>query len=400
MLERVMIISGESSGELYGALLARSLRSLNPQVEIKGVGGARMGESGIELIETISGAFGITEAFFAYKGILKTFNKVVMTLRDFKPQVLILIDYPDFNIKVAIRAKELKIKILYYVSPQIWAWRGSRIKLLSKLVDKMAVVLPFEEDIYRRAGIPCEFVGHPAMDEIREIIQGLEEGLSDIGTSKLREKARSKLSIDTTRPLIALLPGSRRHEIKSLIPILKKVVEELSVGRDYQFIIPIAPNLRDRELQMFDSFKEVEADYYLLRGQSIMSLIASDIAVIASGTATLQSALLGVPFLTIYKLSPLSYFIGRLLIRLKHFSLVNILLDKSIDSHEPLRIKELLQREVNKDNIVEEIFRLHDEEYKGRIESILFKIRELFINKNASLRVAKLTEELAGNSTL
>ncbi|MCX7913498.1 MAG: lipid-A-disaccharide synthase [Thermodesulfovibrionales bacterium] len=392
-----MIISGESSGELYGALLAQSLKSLYPQIKIKGVGGSRMHDSGVELISTIESAFGISEAFSLYKKILNTYRKVIATLKDFNPQVLILIDYPDFNIRVAKKAKELKIKILYYVSPQVWAWRSSRIETLREIIDKMAVILPFEEEIYNKVGIPCEFVGHPAMDEISDVVYKLQYSPSHIGSSELKQRARLELNIDSKRPLIALLPGSRSHEIRSLLPILKDVITELlKRDRNYQFIIPIAPNLDGRNLFLFNSLREINCDCHLIEGQAIKSLIASDIAVIASGTATLQAALIGIPFLTIYKLSPLSYLIGRLFVRLKHFSLVNILLDKTLNIDESLRIRELLQREVTKDNIIEEILRLNDDEYNKKIQSLLTKIRNLFLNKNASMRVAKLTGELLG----
>ncbi len=397
MLERVMIISGESSGELYGAFLARTLRLLHPNIRIAGVGGSKMQAAGVELLSEISGAFGLSEAFDAYKEVKETFNKVIISLSNFKPQVLILIDYPDFNIRVAKKAKKLNIKILYYVSPQIWAWRGSRIKTIARLVDKIAVILPFEENIYNKAGIPCEFVGHPALDEIREVVAESGYALEDIDSARLKQKMRLDLGIKSRKTLIALMPGSRPHEITSLLPILSDVISELSKNKtDYQFIIPIAPNIDPKHLIFFDSLKERFSDCRIVNGESIKSLLASDMAVIASGTATFQAAILGVPMIVIYKLSPISYFLGRLLVNIEHFSLVNILLDKSIIMESPsLRIKELLQSEVNKDNIIEEILRISgDDEYRERIQELLIKVRGLFINKHASMRVAELAENL------
>lgn len=396
MLERVMIISGESSGELYGAFLARTLRLLYPNIRIAGVGGSKMESAGVELLSTISGAFGFSEAFKAYKTVKETFDKVIISLTSFNPQVLILIDYPDFNIRVAKKAKELNIRILYYVSPQIWAWRGSRIKTIGRLVDKMAVILPFEEAIYNKAGIPCEFVGHPALDEIREVVTESGYTLEDIGSAGLKQKMRLELGIESRKTLIALMPGSRPHEITNLLPIMADVIADLSKNKSgYKFIIPIAPNIDSKHLILFDSLKERFPDCHIISGESIKSLLASDMAVIASGTATFQAALLGVPMVAIYKLSQVSYFLGRLLVNIEHFSLVNILLDKSIRESPPLRIKELLQSEVNKDNIIEEILRISgDDEYRESIQMLLIKIRELFINKHASMMVAELTANL------
>ncbi len=390
-----MIISGESSGELYGSLLAYSLKSLHPNIRIVGVGGFRMQSAGVELISGISGAFGLTEAFQAYKKVRDTFNKVKNALVSFKPQILILIDYPDFNIRLAKKAKKLNIKILYYVSPQIWAWRSSRIKTIGRLVDKMAVILPFEEAIYKEAGIPCEFVGHPAVDEIKRLIEESGYSLDDIGSENLKKKVRLELAISDSKTIIALMPGSRPHEIKNLLPVMSDIISELSKNNHYNFIIPVAPNLDAKHLVLFDSLKKRFPDCCIISRDAIKSLITSDMAVIASGTATFQAALLGVPMVVIYKLSPLSYFLGRLLVNIEHFSLVNILLDKSINELPIMRIKELLQNEVNKDNIIAEILKIsEDDKHREMIQSVLFKIRELFINKNASIRVSELIEDL------
>ncbi len=387
-----MIISGESSGELYGALLARSLRIQYPDIKIVGVGGSRMQEADVELISTISGAFGLSEALKAFSKVKEAFNKVISSLQSFKPQVLILIDFPDFNIRIAKKAKKLDIKILYYVSPQIWAWRGSRIKMIGRLVDKMALILPFEEDIYNKAGIPCEFVGHPALDEIRDVVNEAGYTIDDIGNPELKKKIQLELGIELSKTAITLMPGSRPHEITSLLPVLVDVINELTKDKKgYQFIIPIAPNLNSGYLALFDSLKKRFDDCIIINKHSIKSLLASDLAIIASGTATLQAALIGVPMVPIYKLSYFSYLMGKLLVDLNHFSLVNILIDKSIKDDSILRIKELLQGAVTKDNIMQEILRItNDNKYKEDIRTLLFKIRELFIKKNASMRVAEL----------
>ena len=170
-MNTIMIITGESSGELYGSLLAKALKSKWPDVHIIGVGGERMNEAGVELISRTSDAFGLIEAVSAYRRVKAAFDKTVDIMKKVIPDVLVLIDYPDFNLKVAKVAKSLGIKILYYVSPQVWAWRKGRIKKIVSLVDRMAVILPFEEEIYKNTGVPCEFVGHPILEEIESVLQ-------------------------------------------------------------------------------------------------------------------------------------------------------------------------------------------------------------------------------------
>lgn len=398
MLKRVMIISGESSGELYGSLLAKTLKKHNPSIEIRGVGGEKMKSAGVKLISKISSAFGITEAIKTYSEIKKTFKNVISELKSFNPQVIVLIDYPDFNMKVAKKAKDTGIKVLYYVSPQVWAWRKGRVKTLGKLVDKIAVILPFEEDIYRNANIPCEFIGHPILDEIKEELQSISYTFQDIGTPELKAAARKDLGLIVDRPVMTLMPGSRTHEIKKLLPVMLDVIKEMHrLYPDYQFVMPVAPNLNRDALSAISNEFEKNTNHALyITHNSIKALMAADLAVIASGTSTLQAALLGIPMVVVYKLSPLTYFIGKLIIKIKHIALVNVILDNSLKDDMGLRVKELLQKDVNKENLLKEINRLiNDSEYRNSMLSQFRKTREFFMNKNASLRVAEIIEELA-----
>ncbi|MFH0932826.1 MAG: lipid-A-disaccharide synthase, partial [Nitrospirota bacterium] len=250
-MNTVMIVAGESSGELYGSLLAQALKSKYPDVHILGVGGDRMSKAGVELISRISGAFGLTELLTALKDLKVTFKRTTEAMRKFMPHVLVLIDYPDFNIKVAEFAKTLGIKILYYVSPQVWAWRKGRVKKIAGLVDRMAVVLPFEAEIYRKAGVPCEFVGHPIVEEIETVLQSINPppppftkgGKGGIIDPELRTSFKVSLGLEADLPLLSLLPGSRPHELKRLLPLMIEVVRQLKKGfSNYQFCIPLAPN--------------------------------------------------------------------------------------------------------------------------------------------------------------
>ena len=170
-MNTVMIVTGESSGELYGSLLAKALKAKCPETRIIGIGGERMKEAGVEMVSGIASSFGITEAIAAYKTVRATFKKAVDAMEKFSPAILILIDYPDFNIRLAKVAKKKGIKVLYYVSPQVWAWRKGRVKTIAEVSDRIAVILPFEEKIYRGTGVQCEFVGHPVLEEIESMTE-------------------------------------------------------------------------------------------------------------------------------------------------------------------------------------------------------------------------------------
>ena len=391
-IERVMIIAGESSGELYGAFLARSIAVLSPGVRIIGVGGDRMADAGVELISRISSSFGLIEVIRTYRELRNTFRKAVDALSSFIPQVLVLIDYPDFNLRLATEAKKKGIKVLYYVSPQVWAWRKGRIYTISQLVDKMAVILPFEEGLYRETGLSCEFVGHPVVDEIREIIGQEGFGPADIGSAELKARMKQKLGLDMSRPVITIMPGSRRHEISRLLPVLVQSISEIQKKYpEYQCVIPVAPNL---DKQLFED-SALPAACHLIQQGAIEALVASDAAVIASGTSTLQAALLETPMVVVYKLSPITFFVGKLIIKVRYIGLVNLLLEKSVQDDTGLRIKELLQDYASAANIFSELCNIIDNGiYRAEMLSQLSKIRGLYKGKRASARVAEMVLEL------
>ena len=423
MNESAMIIAGESSGELYGSLLARALKNSYPDLHILGVGGEKMQMAGVELVSGIAGAFGLTELFSALRDLKAAFRKTTEAIKKFMPAVVVLIDYPDFNLKVAEFAKSLGIKILYYVSPQVWAWRKNRVKKIAHLVDRMAVVLPFEEEIYRKAGVLCEFVGHPIIEEIETVLQsanaflppfnspltkGGDRGVKveNIGATDLRLTTdnlslssispavrtyfKTSLGFDPDQPLLSLLPGSRPHELKRLLPLVIEVVRQCKKEfRDYQFCIPLAPNTDEGKYGRFIDALEREGAV-IKKGESIRVLTASDIAVIASGTATLQAAFLEVPMIVIYKLSPFSYLLGRLLVDVQHISLVNILSDRGV-------VPELLQQKASPENIIGEMRKLmEDGSYRESMVESFRSIREPFMELRASKRVAEIAGEVAG----
>lgn len=372
-----MIVAGESSGELYGALLADALRQKRPGINLIGIGGERMKEAGVSLISGISSAFGLTEALSALRQLRATFRKAVQALHQHKPAVLVLIDYPDFNLRLAVRAKKMGIRILYYVSPQVWVWRRKRIFTIAGLVNRMAVILPFEESIYREIGLECEFVGHPVYDEIQDIRGD-------------RESARRALGLDPAKPLLALLPGSRPHELEALLPVMIETVTACrDIFPDLQYAMPLAPNT---DLAHYVSAIEIlrGKGVALLQGKSLEVLAGADFAVIASGTATLQAALLGVPMAVIYKVTPLTFFLGRLILNVTHVALVNILAGREV-------VREFLQGSASADNVVGELQKIvNDSSYRSGMIAAYGRVRMLFQGRRASGRVADMVIELAG----
>lgn len=377
MSETVMIIAGETSGELYGSLLAVHLKKRLTEIKIIGIGGERMKEAGVELISGIASAFGLAEAVSSLRAIKETFKRATEALQRYKPDVLVLIDYPDFNLKLAREAKKNNIKVLYYVSPQVWAWRKRRVRKIAKLVDRMAVLLPFEEKIYRSVGLDCEFVGHPVFDEIQEMKMDKNEIKRGLG---LRENV----------PLLSLLPGSRPHELNRLLPVILDVVREFKKEfKDFQFCVPFAPNTDIQKYShIIDRLKQ--EGVVINMGESLKTLAASDFAVIASGTASLQAVLLGVPIVVIYKLFPLTYWLGKLIVKVRHISLVNILSGQEV-------VKELLQSDVTSRNIINEVRQIIlNKGYKENMMKAYDNVKKIFSGKRASERVADMVAEMAG----
>jgi lipid-A-disaccharide synthase len=375
-MKTLMIVAGESSGELYGSLLAKTVRSGWPDVRIVGIGGEKMRDAGVELLSGISSSFGITELFSSFKRVRESFRTAARALTEISPDAVVLIDYPDFNFRLAKMAKKRGLKVLYYVSPQVWAWRKGRVKTMGEIADRIAVILPFEEKIYKAAGIPCEFVGHPIMEEIERYEN---------------ESQNSKLRIHNGRsPVIALLPGSRPNELRTLLPVFIGLVKMLRERfGPCEFIIPLAPNIELAKFGEYFALLEKEGVEFREGGATAV-LASSDMAVVASGTASLQAALLGIPMVVVYKLSPLTYFIGKTVLNVTHISLVNIISGRAV-------VPELIQHDANAGTIVKECERiLNDDAYRTSMLSSFGELRSLFAGRKPSLRVAEMVGEMAG----
>lgn len=375
-----MIVAGESSGELYGSLLARELRGKWPDIRLMGIGGERMRDAGVDLFSGISGAFGATELVSSVMALRESFKKAVKTLERDPPDIFVPIDFPDFNFRLARRARQRGCKVLYYVSPHVWAWRKGRVMTMREIADKVAVILPFEEELYRKAGVPCEFVGHPVTEEIEEY----EADHPGVKAWIDGEENR------TGAPVIALLPGSRPHELKGLLPLFVALVTDLEKRiPGVRFLLPFAPNI---DSGRFSTPLQALRDrgVTVLKGEAVRALAEADLAVIASGTATLQAALLGRPMVVVYKLSALSYFLGRMLLDVKYISLVNIIPDTLV-------VSELIQQRARPEHVVAELRRIMDDDaYRRRMVEAFRRIRMNFAGRHPSRRVAELAGELAG----
>ncbi|HIE64876.1 MAG: lipid-A-disaccharide synthase [Nitrospira sp.] len=353
-VSRVMIVAGEASGDLHGGALARALLEKNPSLNLIGFGGDAMRQAGVNVrfdIEQLA-VVGLFEVLFHIKTLIQAYWTACRLLRE-KIDLLVLIDYPDFNLCLAKSAKQLGIPVVYYVSPQIWAWRSGRIKTIAERIDQMLVILPFEKELYTSKNIPCEFVGHPLLDEVKQ--KGMPFSLGDPAEEASRKKAYlAKKGLDPLATTVGLLPGSRKREVLSHLPVMLQSMASLAKKiPGLQVLIPVASSLPQGLIE-----KLIRSSLLPIRcveGEVYEVMRASQVMVVVSGTATLQGALAGTPMVIIYKLSWITYQIARLVIRLKWAGLANIVAEKPF-------IPELMQYDVTPENIAEEVGRLLKDE--------------------------------------
>lgn len=375
--KRVVIVAGESSGDLYGAKLAEALVSLSPQVECYGIGGSEMERRKVKLLFSSSelAVVGATEVLEKIGHIWKAWRQMKRFIREKRPHLAVLIDYPGFNLRLAKVFKAKAVPVLYYVSPQVWAWRAGRIKKIAQRVAKMAVILPFEAPLYEQAGVDVEFVGHPLLDI-------LDQGLT-------REKARRQLGIAADTLLIGLLPGSRAREVKSLLPPLVGAAEILAAEFPRScFIIPRAAAIGKDMVQGLIAGSRLPID--IVEGRTFEVMKAADLLLMASGTATLEGAIAGCPMVIIYRLSLLSYLIGRMLIKVKCIGLANIVVGRKV-------VPELIQGEVTPQRIALEAKKiLQDDAMRKEIKDEFKFITNKLGGRGASQRVARIALQMMG----
>lgn len=327
-IKRLVIIAGEESGDMHAAAFIRELTARHPNIEISGIGGKHMQDAGVHLISDLArfGVTGLSEVVRHFAVIRKAFAAIKLHLTNNKPDLLVLVDYPGFNLRLAKFAKHvLGIRVLYYVSPQIWAWKANRINTIRKCVDHMAVILPFEKRLYEQAGVPVSFVGHPLLKSMPRC--------EDAHTT------RKQLNLPLDRRLVAMLPGSRTHEIERLMPVLRDSAQILfNQFSDLHFVIPVAGTIDPALVSSY--FAGTTLPYTLIKAQAVQTVSCSDCVVVASGTASLECALLTIPMCIIYKASLLTYVAAAKVMRVKYLGLCNLLQNKMI-------VPELLQYDCN-----------------------------------------------------
>ncbi len=372
----IFIIAGELSGDLIASLLIKRLLKLDPTLKISGLGGDRMKEAGAEVIINIVrdlAIIGFVEVVTKFPKIRRVFNRTLDYLEKQRPDVVVLIDYPGFNLRMAERAHNLGLKVVYYVCPQIWAWHKSRIHKIRKFVDKALVILPFEESFMRQGGVEAQFVGTPWLD-LMVLTMGREEVFAHFG-------------FDPAKKLIGLLPGSRRKEVEMLLPIMLEAAEKIHAHRpDVQFVVPRATTVKRELIEHLVTLarvpiKVIDAYRYNVRS-------AMDLAIVTSGTATLETGLLGCPMVIVYKLRYLSWFLGKSLVNLPYIGLINIVAGDMV-------VPELLQDQCTPQNVAERCLRILDDPREiEKVKYQLSRVKEKMGGPGASQRAAGLVLEM------
>ena len=373
--KKILLVAGEVSGDLHGSHLVEAIQRIEPEVQFSGVGGEGLERRGVKLLypaHSLS-VVGITEVFVKLRTILKALRGLKRSLQREKPDLVILIDFPEFNLRLAKIAHRRGIPILYYISPQVWAWRPKRIRLIAQLVRKMVVLFPFEVPLYEAAGVDVEWVGHPLLDIVKPTLP--------------KEKAYQQFGLDPKQRTIGLLPGSRSHEVERLLPPLLASAHLLQKEiPDLQFVIPLAPGIPKTILS--SRMKNISVPVKVVEGFTYDVMNLSDLLITASGTATLEGAILGKPMIIIYKVSFPSYWIGRALIRVDHIGLVNLVAEKEI-------APELIQKDVHPQRIADEALRiLRDPILSRKMSESMGEVCQKLGKPGAAQRAARIVTSL------
>jgi lipid-A-disaccharide synthase len=367
---QVLLVAGEASGDLHGGDLVRALKRQAPHVEVSGVGGPSLRDADMRiLVDTASIAgMGLFEARDKLRALIRAYRQLTMLLRTHPPDLLILIDFPEFNLRLAKAAKRARVPVFYYISPQVWAWRKRRVYTIAQRVDRLAAVFPFEPPFYAAHGCHVDFVGHPLVDRVRP--------------SRPREEILRQYGLDPERRTIALLPGSREQEVRYLLgPLLETTT---SLGSHYQFVVAAASTLNMAAL----TDRARSYDVRVVQGDTYNIVHAADLAVVASGTATLETALLERPMVIVYRLAPVTYALARLIVRVPFIGMPNLIAEQRV-------VPELIQSEVTPERIAAEARRLLDDPRAySVVQERLREVRHRLGDGGAADRAATLVVEM------
>ena len=378
-----MVVAGEASGDLHGARMVQRLKRLNPSLRISGMGGDKLRAAGVSLLfdcKSIS-VIGLFEVLSHWPEIKRALRTIEHAIVQDPPQLLVLIDYVEFNLRIAAVARRAGIKVLFYISPKIWAWRPERIKKIRALVDMMAVIFPFEVDYYARAGVPVRYVGHPLNGNVE--------------CHCTRRQLDRELGITADQKIVGLLPGSRVDEIRYILPVLLESARFINRMRnDIVYLLPLAPGLPKSVVEKYLRTGDGLNNVLLLDGRAYDVMHCADAIAIASGTATLEAAILATPMAIVYRVSALSWLWIKRKLQIKHVGLVNIVAGREV-------VREFIQRDCRAELIADELIRLLDNaDYRDTMRSDLGAIRSLLGDLDAAEEVAKLALELLPNSIM
>ncbi len=371
-----MILAGEASGDIYGAYLTRALKGISPDITFFGLGGREMEKAGVKIIyeSSLLAVVGLMEFIYKSRYILKALRETKKILAKSAPDLLILIDYPGFNLNVAKSAHALGIPVLYYIPPQLWAWWKGRVNKLSKRVDQLAVILPFEKQFYREYGMKVEYVGHPLLD-------------LPLPAESKRE-ITERLGIDNKqKPIIGLLPGSRSEEIIRHMPVMVEAAKIISRHYpDLHCVLPLASTIKEDMLRRYIDDSGLN---FTIEGIDTKILLKiSDVAFIASGTATLEASIMHTPMVIVYKVSPISYILGKFLINVRNVGLVNLVADKEI-------VPELIQGDATAENVAKEgITILENSGVREEIKRDLSRVNKKLGKGGASIKTAGIAAKM------
>lgn len=380
-MPRIMISCGEPSGDLYAGALATELIRLAPDVRITGFGGDRLAAAGATLVENFSGlsVTGLLEVVRLLPRTYVTYRRLVAEAEATRPDVFVAIDFPDFNFVLARALKKRGIPVVYYISPQLWAWRRGRMKTMRRLADEVLVIFPFEEPIYRDAGVPVQWVGHPLFD-VQQPVRARGEFLHAVG-------------LDPAAPVVALLPGSRTNEVREILPTLVEAARRIRVRVPAaQFLLPRAPHLRDELFAPLAGLRAAGIPLAVVDGQADDVLASADTAIVASGTVTVQAALHECPMVVVYKLAPLTYRLGKPFVHVTTYAMANLVAGRQV-------VPELIQDAFTPEAVAAEAVRmLTDTSQAARIREDLKEVRRRLGTAGASRRAAEAVLRVARRS--
>jgi len=419
---KLAIVAGEASGDLHAAKVVHELKALDPALTVFGIGGDLLAAEGVELLHharemAIVGLFNVLRHLRFFR---RVFDELIARIERDRPDAIVLVDYPEFNLRVARRCRKLGVKVLYYISPQVWAWRRGRVKKIARIVDHMLVIFPFEEAFYREHNVPVTYVGHPLIDELHEVGAGTEVtghgsqvpspnaetrdptpdtgdaasgprypspgtslkigGDAGTGSQVPGANAGTRYPSPGTPLRLALMPGSRRHEVHALLPPMLDAVAELQRDGPVDAFVIQAPTISSAEL--LDQMKASHTFARIVPYDGGLSLAGADVALSSSGTATLEAAIVDTPVVVMYRLSPLTYRIALRLVKVPHFSLINIVAGREV-------VPELIQQDVNGVRIAREVRSMLEPAANAHLREGLALVRARLGERGASRRAAE-----------